>query len=176
MPTRLIQDFPDAGIQVLNGRYGPYITDKKKNAKIPKERDPKSLTLEECRALLAAAPERGGRFGRWGREQDRRAATGHRGGGRRHRPQEEAGRARPRARRARRPAPRAAVGDGRTRRASPTAPQARARRTQHARRTPRRALRRVRGAQDRAQARARARRGASPAAPPPGDSGRCRGA
>jgi DNA topoisomerase-1 len=64
---RIIQDFPAAGVQVLNGRYGPYITDKKKNAKVPKERDPKSLTLEECRALLAAAPERGGRFGRWGR-------------------------------------------------------------------------------------------------------------
>ena len=67
--ARLIQDFPEAGLQVLNGRYGPYITDKKKNAKIPKERDPKSLTLEECRELLAAAPERGGRFGRWGRKK-----------------------------------------------------------------------------------------------------------
>jgi len=70
--ARLIQDFPEEGIQVLNGRYGPYITDKKKNAKIPKDRDPKSVTLEECRALLAAAPERG-RFGRWGR--GKRAAT-----------------------------------------------------------------------------------------------------
>jgi DNA topoisomerase-1 len=65
--ARLIQDFPAEGIQVLNGRYGPYITDKKKNAKIPKERDPKSLTLEECRVLLAAAPERGARFGRFAR-------------------------------------------------------------------------------------------------------------
>jgi len=64
---RIIQDFPDAGVQVLNGRYGPYITDRKKNAKVPKERDPKSLTLEECRALLAAAPERGARFGRFKR-------------------------------------------------------------------------------------------------------------
>jgi DNA topoisomerase I len=63
--ARLILDFPDAGIQVLHGRYGPYITDKKKNAKVPKDRDPKSLTLEECRELLAAAPERGGRFGRF---------------------------------------------------------------------------------------------------------------
>src|SRR5215470_2288167 len=71
--ARLIQDFPDEGIQVLNGRYGPYITDKKKNAKIPKDRDPKSLTLEECRALLAAAPERGARFGRFAR--GKRAAT-----------------------------------------------------------------------------------------------------
>ena len=43
--NRLILDFPDAGIQVLNGRYGPYITDKTRNAKIPKDRDPKSLTL-----------------------------------------------------------------------------------------------------------------------------------
>src|SRR5215469_4372663 len=65
--ARLIQDFPEDGIQVLNGRYGPYITDKKKNAKIPKDRDPKTLTLEECRALIAAAPEGGGRFGRFGR-------------------------------------------------------------------------------------------------------------
>jgi DNA topoisomerase-1 len=62
--NRLILDFPDAGIQVLNGRYGPYITDKARNAKIPKDKDPKSLTLEECRALLAAAPERG----KWGRK------------------------------------------------------------------------------------------------------------
>jgi DNA topoisomerase-1 len=61
---RTIQDFPDAGIQVLKGRYGPYVTDKKKNAKVPKDRDPASLSLEECRALLAAAPERKGRFGR----------------------------------------------------------------------------------------------------------------
>ncbi len=65
--ARLILDFPDDGIQVLNGRYGPYITDRKKNAKVPKERDPKSMTLEECKALIAAAPERGGRFGRFGR-------------------------------------------------------------------------------------------------------------
>jgi DNA topoisomerase I len=61
--NRLILDFPDAGIQVLNGRYGPYITDKARNAKIPKDKDPKALTLPECQALLAAAPERG----KWGR-------------------------------------------------------------------------------------------------------------
>jgi DNA topoisomerase-1 len=77
--NRIIQDFPDEGIQVLNGRYGPYITDKKKNAKIPKERDPKSLTLEECRTLIAAAPERGARFGRFGR--GKRAATAAAGDG-----------------------------------------------------------------------------------------------
>ncbi len=64
--NRLILDFPDAGIQVLNGRYGPYITDKARNAKIPKDKEPKSLTLEECQALLAAAPAR--TFGKWGRK------------------------------------------------------------------------------------------------------------
>lgn len=59
--NRIILDFEDDGIQVLNGRYGPYITDKKKNARVPKDREPKSLTLAECRELLAAAPERGRR-------------------------------------------------------------------------------------------------------------------
>jgi DNA topoisomerase-1 len=63
--NRIIREFGVDNIQVLNGRYGPYVTDGKKNAKIPKDRDPKSLELEECRAMLAAAPERGtGRFGR----------------------------------------------------------------------------------------------------------------
>ena len=64
--NRLIQDFPEHKIQVLNGRYGPYITDTAKNARVPKDRDPKSLTLEECQTLLAAAPAKGtrGRFGR----------------------------------------------------------------------------------------------------------------
>jgi DNA topoisomerase-1 len=64
--NRLILDFPAQAIQVLNGRYGPYITDKAKNARVPKDRDPKSLTLDECVALLAAAPLKGtrGRFGR----------------------------------------------------------------------------------------------------------------
>ena len=63
--NRIITDFASDGIQVLNGRYGPYVTDGKKNAKIPKDREPKSLTLEECRTLVENAPERGtGRFGR----------------------------------------------------------------------------------------------------------------
>ncbi|HLS82496.1 MAG TPA: DNA topoisomerase I [Steroidobacter sp.] len=67
--NRIILDFPEAGIQVLNGRYGPYITDRVKNAKIPKDREPPTLTLDECRELLAAAPERGkGRFGRFAKK------------------------------------------------------------------------------------------------------------
>jgi len=59
--NRLILDFEAEGIQVLNGRYGPYITNKEKNARVPKDREPKSLTLEECIELLAAAPVRGRR-------------------------------------------------------------------------------------------------------------------
>jgi len=58
--NRVINDFGD-GIQVLNGRYGPYITDGEKNAKIPKDREPKSLTHGECKALIEAAPVRRGR-------------------------------------------------------------------------------------------------------------------
>ena len=50
---------------MLNGRYGPYITDGKRNARIPKDTDPKAMTLEVCRELLAVAPLRGAnRFGR----------------------------------------------------------------------------------------------------------------
>jgi DNA topoisomerase-1 len=70
--NRIIQEFPEAGIQVLNGRYGPYISDRKKNGKIPKDRDPRSLTLEECKAILEAAPAKG----RWGAgNRPRRRAT-----------------------------------------------------------------------------------------------------
>ena len=56
--NRIIQDFGADGIQVLNGRYGPYISNGEKNARIPKDRDPKTLTLEDSRALLVAAPAR----------------------------------------------------------------------------------------------------------------------
>jgi len=58
---------------VLNGRYGPYITDKERNAKIPKDKEPKSLTLEECQAWLVAAPVR--TFGKWGRGAKKGAAA-----------------------------------------------------------------------------------------------------
>ena len=56
--NRIIRDFEDAGIRVLNGRYGPYVTDGSKNAKIPKNENPAALTLEQCKALLASAPSR----------------------------------------------------------------------------------------------------------------------
>jgi DNA topoisomerase-1 len=56
---KLFDENPD--IQVLNGRFGPYIKAGKKNVKIPKGKDPKELTLEECVTLAAAAPEKKGR-------------------------------------------------------------------------------------------------------------------
>ncbi len=62
--NRIIKKWDEAGIEVLNGRYGPYITDGVKNGKIPKDREPASLTLAECQAIIAAAPEAKPRFGR----------------------------------------------------------------------------------------------------------------
>ena len=56
-----IKDFPGTDIEILNGRWGPYITDGMKNAKIPKDKEPKSLTQKECEELLAAAPFRRGK-------------------------------------------------------------------------------------------------------------------
>ncbi|MBC7868812.1 type I DNA topoisomerase [Candidatus Saccharibacteria bacterium] len=50
-----ITDFGD-GLKVLNGRYGPYITDGVKNAKIPKDIEPKAVTHEQAKELIAAAP------------------------------------------------------------------------------------------------------------------------
>ncbi len=49
-----IADFGD-GIKVLNGRFGPYVTDGKKNAKIPKDTEPKDITHEQAKQLLADA-------------------------------------------------------------------------------------------------------------------------
>lgn len=50
--NRIIKEFAGSDIQVLNGRFGPYISDGKLNGKIPKDREPASLTLEEVTQLL----------------------------------------------------------------------------------------------------------------------------
>jgi len=60
LANRVIKDFGN-GVQVLNGRYGPYITDGEKNARIPKDQEPKDLTEAQCIELLAAAPVKKGR-------------------------------------------------------------------------------------------------------------------
>ena len=56
--NKFIKEFEAEGIQVLNGRYGPYVTNGKKNAKIPKDVEPESLTLEQCQEMIAKAPVR----------------------------------------------------------------------------------------------------------------------
>ena len=50
--NRVIKEFEGSDIQVLNGRFGPYISDGRLNGKIPKDREPASLTLEEVTRLL----------------------------------------------------------------------------------------------------------------------------
>jgi DNA topoisomerase-1 len=50
--NRIIKEFEGSDIQVLNGRYGPYLSDGKLNGKIPKDREPASLTLAEVVSLM----------------------------------------------------------------------------------------------------------------------------
>lgn len=57
---KLFDENPD--VQILNGRFGPYIKAGKKNVKIPKGKEPKDLTLQECLTLAENAPEKKGRF------------------------------------------------------------------------------------------------------------------
>ncbi len=54
--NRTIKAFAGSDIQILNGRYGPYITDGKKNARVPKDQDPAQLSLEDCQRLIEEAP------------------------------------------------------------------------------------------------------------------------
>ena len=56
--SKVIRTFADSSVQVLKGRYGPYITDGKKNARIPKGREPESLTQNECEQLLQDTSEK----------------------------------------------------------------------------------------------------------------------
>ncbi len=51
--NRIIKEFEGSDIQVLNGRFGPYISDGKMNGKIPKDREPASLSLAEVEQLMA---------------------------------------------------------------------------------------------------------------------------
>ena len=64
--NRIISQWEGSDVQVLNGRFGPYISDGAMNGKIPKDRDPNSLSLEEATQLLAETgkPARKG----WGRK------------------------------------------------------------------------------------------------------------
>jgi DNA topoisomerase-1 len=57
--SKVIKSFAEnTEVQVLNGRYGPYIKVGKENIKIPKGKKPEELTLEECLELAEAKPEK----------------------------------------------------------------------------------------------------------------------
>ncbi len=58
--NKIIKVFEEQNIQILNGRYGPYITDGNKNVKVPKNQEPTALTLEECEKMITEAPEKKG--------------------------------------------------------------------------------------------------------------------
>lgn len=64
--SREIKKFPDSEIRVLNGRFGPYVTDGNRNARLPKDTEPSALTAEAAIALLAERKGRRppGRFAR----------------------------------------------------------------------------------------------------------------
>ncbi|MCR5645201.1 MAG: type I DNA topoisomerase [Bacteroidales bacterium] len=47
----------DPEMRVLNGRFGPYIAYKKKNYRIAKDTDPRSLTYDDCLKLVETAPK-----------------------------------------------------------------------------------------------------------------------
>jgi DNA topoisomerase-1 len=49
---KLIKSFDEhPAVQILNGRWGPYLAIYKENYKLPKDKDPKSLTFEDCLAI-----------------------------------------------------------------------------------------------------------------------------
>lgn len=56
--NKQINIFEEEGISVLNGRYGPYVTDGNKNVKVPKDIEPADLTVEDCKKMIAEAPDR----------------------------------------------------------------------------------------------------------------------
>ncbi|MCY4476794.1 MAG: type I DNA topoisomerase [Gammaproteobacteria bacterium] len=58
---RAIKEFEDGAIRILDGRYGPYVTDGSRNASVPRQQDPAALSLEECRELLKNARKKGSR-------------------------------------------------------------------------------------------------------------------
>jgi DNA topoisomerase-1 len=53
--AKYINEFA-SGIKILNGPYGPYVTDGKKNARLAKDSEPEKLTEAEAKEILAKAP------------------------------------------------------------------------------------------------------------------------
>ncbi len=61
-PIKVFEASPVTGnpVQLLDGRYGPYVTDGETNASLPKESKPEELTLSQALDLLAARAAMGG--------------------------------------------------------------------------------------------------------------------
>ena len=59
-------EHPDGGglVNVMDGRYGPYIKYAKINATIPKEKDPEKITMEEAVSLIAEKAAKGKKRGK----------------------------------------------------------------------------------------------------------------
>jgi len=57
--TPVIREFPEAGISVLQGRYGPYIKCADRNYRIPRGTDAAALTEADCRKIIETAPAPG---------------------------------------------------------------------------------------------------------------------
>lgn len=75
--NRIIHHFEAEGIQVLNGRFGPYLTKDGQNYRIPKTTDPATLTLEACQALIEAQKDKptNGGYRKRGSKQSASTAT-----------------------------------------------------------------------------------------------------
>lgn len=88
---RTLRSFEDGAVRILRGRFGPYITDGKRRARIPKDREPESVTLAECRELLAEADSakgkgRKGATGKAARKAPAKSTTTKAASGNSHKP------------------------------------------------------------------------------------------
>lgn len=75
--NKLIHNFESDGILVLNGRWGPYITQNGENFKIPKGTDAAALTLADAQRIIKEvgdAPAKGKRFGKGAKAAPKAAA------------------------------------------------------------------------------------------------------
>lgn len=57
--NKVIKTFPEnEDVQLLNGRYGAYLKIGRNNFRLPKDKDPKELTLEECLEIAENQPKK----------------------------------------------------------------------------------------------------------------------
>jgi DNA topoisomerase-1 len=72
----LIQSFPEReDVQVVNGRFGAYIKVGRDNYKIPKDKDPKTITLQEIEKIMEENPPKPARGGRGSKAPAKKAAA-----------------------------------------------------------------------------------------------------